>query len=117
MRNHVALLLIFVAFPLAGFVCEGVHSPVLQNNLGQPVEINATYSNGQSFSGQFPPGARISSPHEGLRLTRLEVVSEGKVLLRFDSDDLDRLQANIPPGQRIAWAIEHDGIRPVPLEQ
>jgi len=101
--------------PLTGFVCDGAHYPMIQNNLGVPVEITEAYSNGQSFSGSFPPGAQLSSPHvEGLQLTYLEVLSEGKVIFHLEADDLKRLRANIAPGHKIVWSIERDGVRAMP---
>jgi len=109
--------LLFLLFPVMGFVCGQSFPPVIQNNIGQPLEISGTFSDGRSFSGELPAGGRLWSPEKGLRLTRLEVASEGKVLFYLDPDDLDRLQANMPPAKNIAWAIEHDGVHPVPLEQ
>jgi len=107
----------FVVFSVMGFVCDQSFPPVIQNNIGQPLEMSGAFSNGRSFSGQLPPGGRVWSPEKGLRLTRLEVASEGKVLFRLGDDDLERLQANTAPGQKILWAIERDGIRALPLEQ
>jgi hypothetical protein len=106
-----------LAFPLLGFVCDQSRAPALQNNLDQPTEISAAYSNGQSFSGDFPPGARIGAPHEGLAITRLRVAVNGKVVFDLGSEDMERLRAEIAPGQRIVWTIESDGIHPVPLQE
>jgi hypothetical protein len=106
-----------LAFPLLGFVCDQSHAPALQNNLDQPIKIHAAYSNGQSFAQDFPPGARIWAPHEGLVITRLQVAMNGKVLFDLNSQDIERLAAGVAPGQRIVWTIESDGIHPVPLKK
>jgi hypothetical protein len=113
--NRTSLLLL--AFPLMGFVCEGTHYPVLQNNLGRPVEIRAVYSDGHSFSGEFPAGARISSPREGVRLTHLEVATRDQVLFRLDADALERLRADVAPEKRVVWVIEREGVRALPPGQ
>lgn len=114
MRKRVVALLL--AFPLLGFVCDQSHSPAIQNNLAQQIEIKATYSNGQSFSQEVPSGARIWAPHEGLGFTRLEVTANGALLFDLDAAEFQRLQADFPPGQRILWVIERDGVHPIPLE-
>lgn len=108
---------LMLAFPLLGFVCDQSYAPALQNNLDQPIEIYATYANGQSIHQEFPPGARIWAPHEGLAITQLHAATNGRVLFSLDSEEIKRLAAGVAPGQRIVWTIEPDGIYPLRLLQ
>ena len=106
-----------LAFPLLGFVCDQSHTPALRNNLDQPIEIHATYANGQSISQEFPAGARIWAPHEGLAIVQLRVAANGKVLFDLNAEEIKRLAAGLAPGQRIVWTIQLDGIHPLPLRE
>jgi len=74
---NLRVLLAFVfAAPALAFVCGTSHGPVIVNCLGTTATIRFSYSDGTSFKGNFPPGATIWAPSEGLTLTQLEATYE-----------------------------------------
>jgi len=72
--------------------------------------LSVKYSNGQSFTGEFPPGATIWAPVEGVVVENVEVRVEGKVLFTLAKHDLELLQSSLAPETRVMWDISENGI-------
>jgi hypothetical protein len=102
--------IVLLALPLLAFVCGQAHPPVIQNTLERPIALAVTYSNGQSFSADFPPGATVWSPAEGIAVDQIEVRSEGKLLFKLERADLERLASGFSPGTPLMWSIREDGV-------
>lgn len=116
MKQHV-LVLIAAMIPLLAFVCDQSYAPVIENTLAEPIQVEVAYSNGTSFSGQYPPGATIYSPAEGLEVERVQVRVGSRPLFELGKEELARLRAGVAPDDRVVWRIEEDGVRPARLSE
>jgi hypothetical protein len=115
MRRRTLKVVPFFALPLLAFVCgeQYKYAPVVHNTLARPIVVSIQYRNGQSSSSvEFAPGAKGWAPAEGIAIDEIEVRSEGEVLFKLGKDELERLRAGLPPGARLMWEIQEDGVTP-----
>jgi hypothetical protein len=98
-----------------GFVCDQSHAPVLRNGLDEPVQLSVAYADGRSFSGWFPPGARIYAPAEGLALQRVEIRTSDQLVVVVDGEQIERLSGEFPASERLVWTVQRDGLHPTRL--
>lgn len=116
MEKSLAVLVLLMITSLA-FVCDQSYAPVIRNTLDEPVQLEIAYSNGTSFSGDYPPGATIYAPAEGLELERVQVRAGSRPPIELSKGDLARLRAEVGPEDRVVWNISEDGIHPAELSQ
>jgi hypothetical protein len=110
-------MLVLLMVASLAFVCDQSYAPVIRNTLDEPVQLEITYSNGTSFSGDYPPGATIYAPAEGLDLERVEVRAGSRPPIELSKVELARLRAEVGPEDRVIWNISEDGIRPAELSE
>jgi hypothetical protein len=110
-RMQTLLFMPFLTLAAAAFHC-GVGYPAIQNDLQQPIRLTVLYRNGQSGSGEIPPGTTLWAPRGAEGIDRLEVHSDGALLFAFDKDAIDKMTSDLAPGAQVIWEVRQDGVVP-----
>ena len=104
----------FLALPLLAMVCgeeQYTHAPIVRNSLNRPLVVSVVYGNGDfSYGMDVAPGAKGYAPAEGIGVDEISVRACGEILFTVKKERLELLRSDFPPGMRLMWEINEDGV-------
>lgn len=115
------LLLFCISIFLIG--CDQFPGPNVRSEFPNPVRISITYSDGNTFSHEWPScrvlglgamgvGRFGVKEKEGVSINQIVIESEGKVVHRFDKTTIDAfIEKEKREGGHPIWVIDEAGIR------
>ena len=116
-----SLLFFWISIFLAG--CDQFPGPNVRSEFPTQVQISISYSDGNTFSHEWPPcrvlglgamgvGRLGVKEKEGVSIDQIVIETEGKVVHRFDKAMIDSfIDKEKRDGGHPVWVIDKSGIR------